>query len=151
MSDQKQKSTQQGTTTATYGHVDTPDTPDILKARSNTARIDPSIGARLGEQQRQLNSSLASPTGGYVTPQIKDAIQRSQSRELMQEAGAQTRAGQFDVNRINTSKDLALADLTKKQFVQTGGTSTGSGTVTQSQSPLGTIAQVGAAAAPMSL
>lgn len=87
--------------------------------------------------------------GGYTTPQIRDAIMRGGQRELMQEAGAQARAGAFDVNRLNQSRDLALAGMTRPVLTQTG--STGTGTVVQSQSPWATIAQVGAQAAPMSL
>jgi hypothetical protein len=126
-----------------------PDTPDIIAARNTKAEIDPTIGYRLGEKERQLNESLASPTGGYVTPQIRDAIQRSGQRELMQEAGAQTRTGAYDVNRLNMQKNLALAGLTRGQT--TSGTSTEQGKIVQSQSPWGTIAQIGMSAAPLSL
>ncbi len=143
LSDRKQVSTQTSTGTSSQT---VPDTPDIVRARQDTAQVDPSIGYRLGDQQRQLNESFASPTGGYVTPQIRDAIKRSQGRELMQEAGAQTRAGQYDVNRLNQSKDLALAGLTRG--VNETGTSSGTGTVKQSQSPWATVAQVGATAGP---
>lgn len=69
----------------------------------------------------------------------------------MQEAGAETRAGQFDANRVNMSKDMALADLTKSQLVQKGSTSSGSGTVTQSESPFKTALNVAATAAPLSM
>ena len=67
----------------------------------------------------------------------------------MQKAGAQTRAGQYDVNRQNYGRNLAVAGMTAPVLTQTGGTS--SGQTIQSQSPLGTVAQIGAAAAPMSL
>jgi hypothetical protein len=93
---------------------------------------------------------MASPTGGYVTPQIRDAIQRSQQRELFQQGGEQTRAGQFDVNRLNYGRNAAVAGMTAPVLTNTGGTSTGKGTVTQSQSPLGTAVQVAGAAAPLS-
>ena len=105
----------------------------------------------MGEQQRQLNNSLASPTGGYVTPQIRDAIRRSQSRELMQQGGEQTRAGIYDVNSQNRGRNAALAAMTAPQLVQRGGTSSGTGTVKQSESPLGTALQVAGAAAPLSM
>ena len=151
LSDRKQTSTQTGTTTNQYGFENVPDTPDIIRARNDSAQIDPSIGYRLGEKERQLDESLASPTGGYVTPQIRDAIKRSNMREMQQEAGAETRAGAFDVNRLNQSRNLALAGLTRPILTQTGSTSSGTGTVKQSESPWATIAQVGAQAAPMSL
>lgn len=71
----------------------------------------------------------------------------------MQQAGQQTREGQFDVNRLNQSKDLALAGLTRPILTQTGSTSQSSGTgqVTQGQNPFGTILSTGAQMAPLSL
>lgn len=146
MSDKTQKSTQSSTGTT---NTTVPDTKDIIAAREGKATIDPSIGYRLGEKERQLDESLASPTGGYVTPAIRDAIKRGGQRDLMSQAGEQTREGQFDVNRLNQSKNLALAGLTKGTNEAT--TSNSQGKVVQSESPLGTIAQIGAAAAPLSL
>lgn len=95
--------------------------------------------------------------GGYTTPQIRDAIRRSGSRELLQIGGQQTREGAFDANRLNQSKNLALAGMTAPRLVNTGSTqtgtqsSTGTGTVTQGTNPLGTALQVGASVAPLSL
>jgi len=154
LSDKKQKST--GTSTTNYSGTNTqtvPDTQDIITARADRAQIDPSIGYRLGEKERQLNESLVNPTGGYVSPQIRDAIRRSGQRGLMQEAGAETRAGQYDVNRINQAKNLALAGLTRGSVGTSSGTQSGttSGTTVQSESPYGTIAGLGASLAPISL
>jgi len=146
MSDTKQKSTQSSTGTSSQT---VPDTPDIIAARAGKAQIDPSIGYRLGEKERQLDESLASPTGGYVTPQIRDAIRRSGQRELMQQAGQQTREGAYDVNRLNQSKNLALAGLTRGTNETMS--SSGQGTVTQSESPWKTAAGIAGAAAPLSL
>ena len=146
LSDKTQKSTQSQSGTAS---VSVPDTPDIIRARQDTAHIDPSIGYRLGEKERQLQDSFASPTGGYVTPQIRDAIMRSGQRELMQQAGEQTREGAFDVNRLNQSRDLALAGLTRGQ--NQSYSSQGQGKVTQSDSPFGTAAAIGGQLAPLSL
>jgi hypothetical protein len=76
---------------------------------------------------------------------------RGGRRELFQQAGQQAREGQFDANRLNQSRNLALAGLTRPILTQEGSTSTGRGEVKQSESPWGTIAQVGAQAAPLSL
>ena len=151
ISDKTQKSEQKGSTTATYGNIPVVDTPDIIAARADKPQIDPSIGYRLGEKERQLQDSFASPTGGYVTGQIRDAILRSGQRNLAQQAGEQAREGQFDVNRLNQSKNLALAGLTRGQIAQTGTTSTGSGKVTQADSPFATGAAVAGQLAPLSL
>lgn len=166
LSDKKQESrgttTSSGTTTGTSSGTSTtsvPDTPDIIAARGYKPRIDPSIGFRLAEKERQLEDSMVSPTGGYVTPQIRDAILRSGRRDLMQQAGQQVREGVFDQNRLDQTNKLALAGLTRGSTTSdtrtgtTTGTTTGTsaGTVTQSESPWGTIAGVGASVAPLSL
>ena len=87
--------------------------------------------------------------GGATTPQIRDAILRSGNRELAQQAGEQMRAGQYDVNRLNQSKDLALAGLTRGQN-QTY-SSQAQGKISQSDSPLGTASAIGGQLAPLSL
>ena len=101
------------------------DTPDIIAARQNKAQLDPSIGYRLGEAQRNLKETYQNPMGGYATPQIRDAVLRSGSRELAQQAGQQTREGQYDVNRLNQNRDLALAGLTRGTDTTSSGTSSG--------------------------
>ena len=151
LSDKTQKSTQSSQTQNQYGYQPGASSPDIDALRNTKFNIDPSIGYRLGEKERQLNESLADPTGGYMTPAIRDAIERSGQRELASQAGQQTREGAFDVNKLNYSKNLATADLTKPVLTQTGSTSSGSGKTVQSESPWGTIAQVGASVAPLSL
>jgi hypothetical protein len=103
-----------------------------------------------------MQSQFNNPLGGYATPAMKDAIMRSQERELMQEGGAQTRAGIHDVNQMDYSRNALLAGLTQPT-TQTGqtsqsGTSSQQGTVTGSTSQpllgsmIGAGAQVGAAA-----
>lgn len=159
LSDKKQTSTQtgtqQGSTSNTYGWQPHPGSADIDTLRNQKFQIDPSIGYRLGEKERQLSDSFVSPTGGYVTPQIRDAITRSGRRDLMQQAGQQTREGQFDVNKLNYAKNAAVAGMTAPVLTQTGssssGSSTGSGTVRQSESPWGTVASIGTSLAPLSL
>jgi len=100
-----------------------------------------------------LKDSFASPTGGYVTPAIKDAIMRSGQRDLQQEAGAETRAGAYDANRLNMSNRLAMANLTKPILTQLGSQTAGqtTGSSKTSESPWATILQSGMAAAPISL
>jgi hypothetical protein len=126
-----------------------PDTPDIIAARQNRAQIDPSIGARLGEKERQLQSTFDNPMGGYTTPQIRDAVMRSGQRELAQQAGQQTREGAYDVNRLNQSRNLALAGLTRGEDTSSTGTATGK--ITQAESPFKVGAAVAGQLAPLSL
>jgi len=55
---------------------------------------------------------------------MREAIGRSQERELMQEGGAQFRQGQYDVNNQNFQKNSYLAALTAPPLTQTGSTGT---------------------------
>jgi hypothetical protein len=154
LSDSRQ--TSRGTSTSNYSGTNTttvPDTPDIITARADRAQIDPSIGYRLGEKERQLKESFVNPTGGYVTPAIRDAIMRSGQRELMSQAGEQAREGTYDANRLNMQRNLALAGLTRGTVGTQSGTQSGttSGTVTQGQSPFATALGIGTSLAPISL
>jgi len=74
-----------------------------------------------------MKDSFNNPAGSYTTRAMREAIQRSQERELMQEGGAQFRAGAHDVNNQNYQKNAFLASLTAPPLVQTGQ----SGTQTQ--------------------
>jgi hypothetical protein len=56
---------------------------------------------------------------------MRDAIERSQSRELFQQGGAQMRAGQYDVNQQDYGRNLAVAGLTAPPLVQSGSSYTG--------------------------
>lgn len=78
---------------------------------------------------------------------------RSGQRNLQQEAGAETRAGAYDVNRLNMQNKLALAGLTRGQqnTSATQAANDYSGSVKQGQSPWSTIAGMGLSAAPISL
>lgn len=78
----------------------------------------------MGGAIRRMQSQFNNPAGAYTTPAIREATQRAQERELMQEGGAQFRAGQYDVNNQNFQRNAYLASLTAPPLVQTGATGT---------------------------
>jgi len=143
-------SRQNQTQTGTGSYTTTPaaNTPDIERLRSQQFKADPSIGYRVGGALRRMKDQMTSPTGGYVTPQMRDAIGRSQERSLLESGSQAMREGQHDVNQQEYGRNATLAALTQP----TSGTSSQSGTITgtTSQPLLGTIigsaAGVGAAA-----
>src|ERR1041384_8383540 len=98
--------------------------PDIDALRATHFQVDPTIVYRVGGAIRRQQNQFNNPAGGYTTPQMRDAIGRSQERELMQEGGAQFRAGAHDVNSQNFQKNAYLASLTAPPLVQTGGSTT---------------------------
>lgn len=99
--------------------------PDIDRLRSQQFQIDPTIGFRAGAAKRNLNNSFINPLGGNSTPQRDEAIRRSQSRDIDQQAAMESRAGQFDVNRLQSQNNQFLAGLTAPPLVNSGSTSTG--------------------------
>lgn len=145
---------QTGSTTQTTTPAS--DTPDINRLRSQQFQVDPSIGYRVGGAVRRMQSQFRNPLGGYATPAMRDAIMRSQERELMQMGGQQFREGQHDVNQLDYGRNALLAGLTQPTTStgtsQQSGTSSQQGTLTGSSSQpllgsvIGSAAGVGAAA-----
>lgn len=128
-----------------------PSTPALDQLRNRVFEVDPGIAAQYGKQRADLNASFHQPTAAYLPPQVRDQQIRSGNERLgMQQAQAQ-REGQYDVNKLNYGRDLAVAGMSAPNLVQTGSSGSQQGTVKQSESPWGTIAQLGASAAPLSL
>jgi len=147
LSDKSQKST--GTSTVNYDYKLPPSTPALDKLRSRTFEIDPGIGAQYGAQRQNFLRSFKSPTGAFLSPQVRDMQQTSGLERLGQEQAQAEREGQYDVNKQNYARDVAVAGFEQPQLVNTGGSQ--SGTVNQSTSPWGSILSAGAQAAPLSL
>ena len=131
-------------------------TPDIERLRGQQFQVDPSIGYRVGGALRRMQSQFNNPLGGYATPAMKDAIMRTNERQLLESGSQAMREGQQDVNQLDYSRNALLAGLTQPT-TQTGstnqsGTSSQQGTVTGSASQpllgsiIGGAAGVGAAA-----
>lgn len=146
----RQNQTQTGS--GQFSQTTTPgaNTPDIERLRGQQFKVDPSIGYRVGGALRRLKDQMTSPTGGYVTPQMRDSIMRSQERSLLESGSEAMREGQHDVNQQEYSRNALLAGLT--QPTTSSGTSSQQGQITGTtrQPLLGSIiggaAGVGAAA-----
>lgn len=151
LSDKTQKSTGTSQTTASYDYKTPPSTPALDTLKSRTFEIDPGIAAQYGKQRSDLKSSFHQPNGAFLPPAVRDAQMRSGNERLgMQQAQAE-REGQYDVNKLNYGRDLAVAGMSAPQLVQSGSSGSQSGTTIQSQNPVGGIAQFGASVAPLSL
>jgi hypothetical protein len=99
--------------------------PDIDTLRNTQFRVDPTIAFRQAAGQRQLQRTLDNPAGGYRTPAMRDALLLQGQRELGEQAGMESRAGQYDVNNQTYGKNLAVAGLTAPPLVQSGSSYTG--------------------------
>lgn len=148
---------QQFNNTTAYGQIQ-PESNKYIDAFENyRPQVDPTIGFRAGDAKRRLNSQFANPLGGYATPAMKDAIMRSESRGIDQEAAQQFRAGQYDVNSQRMGQLGSLASMMAPRIVQTGSSGTSSGTQTGTQNTeagknlFGNILDVGMGAASMAM
>lgn len=139
--------------TATYGWQQTPDSPDTAAYRAYRPEVDPTIGFRAGAAKRQLAGSFINPLGGYSTPQRDEAIRRSASRGIDEQAGIESRAGAYDVNQQRAGQLGSLAALTSPRLTQTGssGTSSGQSNTTQGQNLFGSILGISQGAASTAL
>src|ERR1043165_8790950 len=117
--------TSTGTTTNQFQRMPGAESADIDRLRQQQFQVDPTIGYRAGAAKRQLNNTFINPLGGNSTPQRDEAIRRSMSRQIDEDAAIQSRAGQYDVNQQNYQKNAYLAGLTAPPLVQSGSTSTG--------------------------
>lgn len=155
LSDSKQKSTgsQSGATTASYDYKTPPTTPALAKLADAKFEVDPGITAQYSNLRSRLKSGFNNPLGANYSPEVRDAMLRSGEERLGQDEAQAYRGGQYDVNRLNYSRDATVAGMSQPQLVNTGSTSSGtsSGTITQSTSPVGAILNAGASVAPLSL
>jgi hypothetical protein len=145
----KTNQNQQYNNTAAYDWKQTPDSPDTAAYRAYRPEVDPTIGFRAGEAKRQLANSFINPLGGYSTPQRDEAIRRSQSRGIDEQAGMESRAGAYDVNQQRGGQLSTLAALTAPRLVQSGssGTSSGTSNTSTGQNLFGSILGIGQGAA----
>lgn len=134
-----------------YGEYTPSDTADIQAFRGWSPQIDPGLSHQYGNAKENLRKSLISPTGGYRTAAMDDAIFRTGERQLNQDQAQAFRGGQYDVNQIRSGQLGSLAALTRPSLIQTGsagassGTSQGQsqGTMTGNMSGTGTVQQSG--------
>lgn len=130
--------TQAGSTMNTFGQITPEDTPDIQSFRDFKYQADPSQPYVFARAHENLHNSHENPYGAYTTPAIREAALRTGDMNLTQMQGQQSAQENAQLNNMQANQKAALADLTKPQTVQTGGTysgtSSGSGTGTSQQS-----------------
>lgn len=114
----------QTTQTNTYGQITPQDTPDIIAARDAKFTEDPGIGHQFALAKENVHNAYANPLGAYTTPDVQKKQLLSEDAKLNQEESQAHREGQYDVNNLTNTKNMALAGLTAPKIVQTGGTGT---------------------------
>ena len=148
----KTQTTTQQTQANTFGQIAPQDTPDIQALRGFQFQADPSQPYIYARAHESLHNTANNPYGAYTTPAVRDAALRTGDMNLTQQQGQASAQENASLNNLRFGQQTALAELTAPHIVQTGGTSSGTGTSQQSgglgQAVLGGFAQgAGAAAA----
>lgn len=101
--------------------------------------MDPNIGFRAAGARNRLQRSFNNALGGYITPQMRDRLMQSGSRDIDQQAAVEGRLGAYDVNQQKGGQLGSLAALMAPRIVQTG--SSGTGTSSMSGTSSGSAGQ----------
>lgn len=121
----KKKTTTNQTQTNTYGHVATPETPDIRALRDFKAVKDPSIPFQYGRRREFIDNSYKNPLGAATSPATRDAADRAVHQALSMDEAQANAESQYNADNQNFLRQSAIAEMTAPKFVQTGGTATG--------------------------
>lgn len=109
--------------TSTYQYLDTPDTPDIQAVRDAPTTPDglqPSLQAQFDRNKEKVRNRMDSSYNANIPQAVRENTRLQANRDLSADYG--TALAEADYNRTQSefAKKLAIADLTKKQLVQTG-------------------------------
>ena len=117
-----------------YGQIH-PETNQYIDAYANwRPEMDPNIGFRGATARNRLNKIYNNPTGGYVTPQMRDRLIASGNRDIDQQSAIEGRQGQFDVNQQRGGQLGSIASLMSPRIVSTGSSGTGQSSQTGTMS-----------------
>lgn len=139
------RTTQQstGSTTNTYGQISPLDDPRYAAAVGNMGGFkfdsDPRLPYSFARARKKVEGSYDNPTGAFTTPGIKDASLRASYEDIGQEEGQAYREENQGRNMMKYGQLADVAQMSAPRTVQTGGTSTQSGT---SQTNPGTFDRV---------
>lgn len=113
-------------------------------------QADPRVGYSFARSRRSLADSYG-PMGANISPAIRDAQLRASTEDLGQQEAQALREENYGRQALDYARTADVAAMTQPRMVQErqSGTSSGisntigSGTVQQSNSPLGSIIQGG--------
>lgn len=119
------KTTSTQTTANQYGWNTPPGTADIEALRNFQFRSDPRLPHTFARARQNVEGTYDNPTGGFTTPQIKDANLRTAYEDIGQQEGQAYREENYGRQGLDYSRLADIAQMTAPRLTQTGGTSTG--------------------------
>lgn len=128
---QQQTQNQSGTTTNTFGQISPLDDPRYAEAVGNLGKFkfqsDPRLPYTFGRARQRVEGTFDNPTGGYMTPQMKDAIRRTSYEDIGQEEAQAFREENQGRQAVQYGQLADVAQMSAPRTVQTSGSSTGTG------------------------
>lgn len=120
----KPKQVTESTSNNEYAWKDKPSWQGLQDLQAWRPESDPSIDANFAEQQRNLERSFVSPTGSYMTPELREQQMRSGTQQIGQNRAIAKRADQYGQNQLRLGQLGQAAGLGAPELVQTKGTQT---------------------------
>lgn len=109
-------------TTSDYKFFDKPSWQGLKNLEAWRPEADPSIDANFAEQQNNLERSMISPTGSYMTPELREQQMRSGTQQIGQNRAVAKRADQHGQNQLRLGQLGNVAALGAPEFAQTKAT-----------------------------
>src|SRR5215218_9034287 len=81
--------------TNSYSWQTMPDTSDVSALRNMKFEVDPSVSAKYGQANKQLDEGFNNPLGAFTTPAVRDATARAGHMKLAQGEAQETREAGF--------------------------------------------------------
>lgn len=131
----KQTQNQSTTSANTYGYVNTPETADTTALRNFKFEHDPRIPYAFARGRANVHNNYANPLGGSLggNAQLRDAALNANDQDSAQQEGQALSEENYGLQGLKYGQLADIASRTAPRFVQTGGSSTGSGTTTVQQ------------------
>ena len=128
---------QSGSSTASYGWQAPPETADVTALRGMVSPVtpDPGIAYSFAKQRNDLGNSYKNPLGAYTSPAVRDAATRSIGQAFDMNERVASESSRRQAQDQAFGQQSYVAQLTDPRLVQTGGSSTGTMTGTQSYNP----------------
>lgn len=141
MGGSKQKQTQASTsnTVNTFGQISPLDDPRYAESVANLRNFqfqgDPRLPYTFARTRQRVSDTYRNPLGGHSTPQLEDAYKRAAFEDIGQQEAQAYREENFGRQGVELARLEDIAQLSAPRTVQTGGTSSSSGTATTQQQP----------------
>lgn len=106
--------------TNTYSWQTPPDTTDVEAMRNFKFERDPRLPYTFARARQKVEGTYDNPTGGFTTPQIKDANLRTAYEDIGQQEGQAYREENYGRQGLEYAKLADITQMTNPRLTQSG-------------------------------